>query len=153
MQTDRTNPNNKLDIIIHDNEEGTCVLTDAANSGNRNVTKRTEKNLKYKNLTTEIQHKWDVKTKVIPVINQATGKHCKLIWKIPEQHTRQAQNQGATKEVILGFVRASAHARTHTHTNTYFKKYKYELYKTFNMGNNITLSINCKYRTAAKLMP
>ena len=39
MQTNRTIPNNKLDIIIHDNEEGTCVLIDAAISGNRNVTK------------------------------------------------------------------------------------------------------------------
>jgi len=74
MQTDRTIPNNKLGIIIRDNEEGTCVLIDAAISGNRNVTKRTEKNLKYKNLTTEIQHKWGVKTKVILVNKSGNWK-------------------------------------------------------------------------------
>jgi hypothetical protein len=37
VQTDRTIPNKKLDIIIHDNEEGTCVLIDAAISGDKNV--------------------------------------------------------------------------------------------------------------------
>ena len=51
MQTDRTNPNNKLDII-HDNEKGTCMLIDVAISGDRNVIKmEAEKILKYKDLT------------------------------------------------------------------------------------------------------
>jgi hypothetical protein len=40
VSTERTIPNNKLDIIIHDNEEGTCILTDVAISGNRNVIKK-----------------------------------------------------------------------------------------------------------------
>jgi hypothetical protein len=35
-QTDRTNPNNKPDIIIRDNEKGTCMLIDIAISGDRN---------------------------------------------------------------------------------------------------------------------
>ena len=30
LQTDRTIPNNKLDIIIRDNEKGTCMLIDVA---------------------------------------------------------------------------------------------------------------------------
>ena len=30
VQTGRTIPNNKLDIIIHGNEKGTCVLIDVA---------------------------------------------------------------------------------------------------------------------------
>ena len=46
--------NNKLDIIMHDNEEGTCMLLDIANSGDRNVIKKAEKILKYNNLTKEI---------------------------------------------------------------------------------------------------
>ena len=33
VQTDRTIPNNKPDIIIRDNENGTCMLTDVAISG------------------------------------------------------------------------------------------------------------------------
>jgi hypothetical protein len=38
--TERTTPNNKLDIIIHDNEEGTCTLIGVAISGDRNVIKK-----------------------------------------------------------------------------------------------------------------
>jgi len=50
------------------------MLIDVAISGDRNVIKKeTEKILKYKNLTVEIQRMWDVKTKVIPVIIGATG--------------------------------------------------------------------------------
>ena len=37
VQIDRTNPNNKPDIIIRDNEAGTCMLIDVAISGDRNV--------------------------------------------------------------------------------------------------------------------
>ena len=56
VQTDRTIPNNKPDIIIRDNEAGTCMLIDVAISGDRNVIKNeAEKFLKYKDLTIEIQ--------------------------------------------------------------------------------------------------
>ena len=55
IQTDRTIPNNKPDIIICDNEKGTCMLTDDAISEDRNVIKKeAEKILKYKDLTIEI---------------------------------------------------------------------------------------------------
>jgi len=74
VQTDRTIPSNKPNIIIRDNEKGTCVLIDVANSGDRNVIKKeAEKILKYKDLTIEIQCMWNIKTKVIPVIIGATG--------------------------------------------------------------------------------
>ena len=74
VQTDRTILNNKPDIIICDNEKGTCMLIDNAISGGRNVIKKeTEKTLKYKDLTTEIQHMWNVKIKVLPVIIGVTG--------------------------------------------------------------------------------
>jgi len=50
------------------------MLIDVAISGDRNVIKKeAEKILKYKDLTKEIQRKWNVKTKVIPVIIGATG--------------------------------------------------------------------------------
>jgi hypothetical protein len=50
------------------------MLINVAISGDRNVIKKeTEKILKYTDLGTEIQHIWNVKAKVIPVITGATG--------------------------------------------------------------------------------
>jgi len=90
IQTDRIIPNNKPDIIIRDNEKGTCMLIDVVISGDRNVIKKeAEKILKYKDLTIEIQRMWNVKTKVIPVILGATGTISKSFRKIREQHTRK----------------------------------------------------------------
>jgi hypothetical protein len=40
VQTNRSIPNNKPDIIIRDNEKGTCLLKDVAISGDRNVIKK-----------------------------------------------------------------------------------------------------------------
>jgi hypothetical protein len=40
VQTDRTIPSNKPDIIIRDNEKGTCMLIEVAISGDRNVIKK-----------------------------------------------------------------------------------------------------------------
>jgi hypothetical protein len=74
MQTDRTDPNNKPDIIIRDNEKGTCMLIDVAIPVDRNVIKKeAQKILKYKDLTIEIQRMWNVKTTVLPVVIGATG--------------------------------------------------------------------------------
>jgi hypothetical protein len=43
-KTNRTIPNNKLDITIHDNKQGTCMLVDVTIPGNRWVVKKeTEK--------------------------------------------------------------------------------------------------------------
>ena len=48
VQTDRTIPNNKPDILIRDNEKGTCTLIDVAISVDRNVIKKeAKKTLKY----------------------------------------------------------------------------------------------------------
>jgi hypothetical protein len=74
VQTERTNPNNKPQIIMSDNEKETCMLIDAGILGDRNVTqKEAEKILKYKDLTIEIQRMWNVKTSVTQVIIGATG--------------------------------------------------------------------------------
>jgi hypothetical protein len=73
-ETDRTIPNNKPDIIIRDNKEGTCMLTDVEILEDRNVIKKeAEKILKYKDLTTETRCMWNVKTNVMPVITGTTG--------------------------------------------------------------------------------
>jgi hypothetical protein len=74
VKTDRTITNNKPDIIIRDNEKGTCMLINVAISGDRNVIKKeTETILKYKDVTIEVQRMWNVKARVIPVIIGATG--------------------------------------------------------------------------------
>ena len=53
VQSGRPIPNNKPDIIICDNEKGTCMLIDVAISEDRNVIKKVaEKILKYKDFTT-----------------------------------------------------------------------------------------------------
>jgi len=62
--TDTTIPIKKPDIIIRDNEEGTCVVTYAAISRDGNMIKKeAEKILKYKDFAVQIQNRWNVKTK------------------------------------------------------------------------------------------
>jgi hypothetical protein len=89
VQTDRTIPNNKPNIIIRDNEE--CMLIDVAITRDRNVIKEeAQKILKYEDLIIEIQRMWNVKTKVTPVIIGATGTISKSFRKylssIPGKH-------------------------------------------------------------------
>jgi len=61
VQTDRIIPNNKLDIIAGDNEEGTCMLTDVAISGGRIVIKKdVEKILKYKDQALVMLHMFQI---------------------------------------------------------------------------------------------
>ena len=81
VQTDRTIPNNKPDIIIRDNEKRTCMLIDVAIPGDRNVIKNEAEILKYEDLTIQIQRMRNVKTRVIPVINGAAGTISKLFRK------------------------------------------------------------------------
>jgi hypothetical protein len=52
----------------------TCLLIDTAISGDGNMMKKeAEKILKYKDLTTQIQRVWSVKSEVIAVVIGATG--------------------------------------------------------------------------------
>jgi hypothetical protein len=79
------------------------MLIDVAIPGDRNVIQREAENiLKYKDLTIEIQHMWNVKTGVIPVIIGATKTISKPFRKyvstIPGNHdVRELQ-----KTTILG---------------------------------------------------
>jgi hypothetical protein len=91
VRNDRTIPNNKPDVIIRDNEKGTCMSVDVAIRGDRNVIKKeAEKILIYKYLITEIQRIWNVKAKVIPVATGATGtvskSHRQYLSNIPGKH-------------------------------------------------------------------
>jgi len=101
--TDRTIPNNKPDIIIHDNEKRTCMLIDVALSGDINViNKEAEKILKYKDLTIEIQRMWNVKMKVIPVIIGATGTISKSFRKYVSNISGNHEVKKQQKTAILG---------------------------------------------------
>ena len=103
VQTDRTIPNNKPDIIIRDTEQRTCMLIDAANSGDKNVIKlETEKILKYKDLTIEIQRMWDVKATAIPVIGGATGAISKSFRKYVSNIQGHHEVRELQKTAILG---------------------------------------------------
>jgi hypothetical protein len=105
VQTDRTIPNNKPDIIIRDNEKRSCMLIDVAISGDRNVIKKeTEKILKYKDLTIEIRCMWNVKTKVIPVIIGATGTISKSFRKYMSNIPGNLEVKELQKTAILGTV-------------------------------------------------
>ena len=101
--TDRTIPNNKAGIIIRDTEKGTCMLIDVAISGDRNVVKKgAEKILKYKDLTIEIQHMWNVKTKVIPVTIGATGTISESFRKYVSNIQGKHEVKELQKTAILG---------------------------------------------------
>jgi len=76
---------------------------DVTISGDRNVIKEeSEKILKYKDLTIEIQRMWNVKTNVIPVIMGATGtiskSFRKYVTNIPGNH----EVKELQKTAILG---------------------------------------------------
>jgi hypothetical protein len=45
VRTDRTIANNKPDVIIRDNKQGTSMLTNVAIPGDRNVVKREAENI------------------------------------------------------------------------------------------------------------
>jgi len=103
VQTDRTIPNNKPDIIIRDNEKRTCMLIDVAVSGDRNVIKKeAEKILKYKDLKIEIQRVWNAKTEAIPVIIGATGTISKSFRKYVSNIPGNHEVKEVQKTAILG---------------------------------------------------
>jgi hypothetical protein len=70
MNSTSANPNNKPDIIINDNEIGTCIFIDAAISGpyNRNT------------VHLECKNKGGTSN------NRGNQNQCKINHKIPEQH-------------------------------------------------------------------
>ena len=74
IHTDKTIKANKLDIIITDKQEKTCMLIDMAILFDRNTgAKVAEKLSKYKNLKIEITKMWGLKTITVPVVIGAVG--------------------------------------------------------------------------------
>ena len=79
------------------------MLINVAISGDRNVIKKeAEKILKYKDLITEIQRMWNVKTKVIPVIIGATGTISKSFRKYVRNIPGKREVTELQKTAILG---------------------------------------------------
>ena len=64
--------------------------------------KAAEKILKYKDLTTEIQRMWNVKTKVIPVIIAATGTISKTFRKYVSNIPGKREVKELQRTAILG---------------------------------------------------
>ena len=79
------------------------MLIDVGISGDKNVIKKeTEKILKYKDLTIEIQRMWNVKTKAIPVIIGATGTISKSFRKYVSNIPGNHEVKKLQKTTILG---------------------------------------------------
>ena len=79
------------------------MLIDVAISGDRNaIKKETEKILKYKDLTIEIQRTWNVKAKVIPVIIRLTGAISKSFTKYMSNIPGKHEVKDLHKTAILG---------------------------------------------------
>ena len=139
MQTDRTSPNNKPDIIIRDTKKGTCMLIGVVISGDRNVIKKEAKNiLKYKDPITEIQNMCNVKAKVIPVLTEATGTISETL----RQYLSNIPGNDEIKETKKQHIWHCIHTAETANV---------KVQNVFHGRNYITRSTNCKYRTAAKL--
>jgi len=79
------------------------MLIDVAISGDRNVIKKeAEKILKYKDITIEIQHMLNVKTKLIPVIIRETGTILKPFRKYVSNIPGKHEVKELKKAAILG---------------------------------------------------
>jgi hypothetical protein len=94
---------NKLDIIVKNKKDKTCLLIDVAIPSDKNVTqKETENKLKYKNLSIEIQRMWNMNCFVIPVIIGATGIVSRSLQKYVETIPGQHSIDSLQKTAILG---------------------------------------------------
>ena len=106
VRTDITITNNKPDIIICDDKQGTFMLIDVAIPGDRNLVKKeTEKILKYKELITEIHRMWNVKAKAVKVIIGATGTVSKSL----RQYLSNISGEREIKELQNPDILATAH--------------------------------------------
>jgi len=115
------------------------MLIDVAISGDRNVIKKEAgKILKYKDLTIEIQRMWNVKTKVIPVTNGATGTISKSFRKYVSNIPGKHEVMELQKTAILG----TAHI---------LRKVLMSKYNRFNTETNDISTMNSNNRIAATL--
>ena len=100
------------------------------------IKKGAEKNLKYKDCTTEIERMLTVNTKLIPVIIGATGTISKslrqFLSNVPGKHEIKVLHKTA--------ILCTAHTLTAGSATV-------KVRNMFNMGNNMTCSTDCKHKT------
>jgi hypothetical protein len=115
------------------------MLTDVEIPGDRNVIQKEAENvLKYKDLTIQIQRMWDIKTRVIPVINGATGTISKSLRKYVSTITGNHEVKELQKTAILD-------------TALILRKVLMLKYFTANAGASDMGAINSSDRIAATL--
>ena len=80
VQTNRTIPNNKLEVIICDNEKGTCMLIDVSISRDRNVIKNDDEKKPYiwNSVRVECKSKSNT-TEVSGTISKSFSHYCSNI--------------------------------------------------------------------------
>jgi hypothetical protein len=87
-------------------KKGMCMLMNVAISGDKNVVKKeAEKILKYRDLTTETQYMWNVKTNVIPVIIGTTQTISKSFRKYLSNVSGKHEIKELQKTATLGELR------------------------------------------------
>jgi len=102
---------------------------DVAIAGGRNVIKKAAgKIIKNEDPTTEVQHMWNVKIKVIAAIAAATGTTSKSFW----QYLRNITGKHEIKELQKTATFGTAHI---------LQKVLMKTYKTYDMGNSIICTI------------
>ena len=74
IHTDRTIAANRLDIVLKNKKDKTCLLIDMTIPLNTNTSvKSMEKLTKYKDLEIEVEWMWGLKTTTVPVVMGALG--------------------------------------------------------------------------------
>ena len=84
VRTNRTIPDNKLDIIIRDTKQRTCMLTDVAVPGDICDQVRSREDLKYKRRQNRISADVECESKSDTSNNRGDWNHFKITRTIPE---------------------------------------------------------------------
>ncbi|KAI5720807.1 hypothetical protein M8J77_011910 [Diaphorina citri] len=96
IMTDKTIPNNRPDIVVHDKERRMALLVDIAIPNTHNMESTVvEKNRKYQELRDEVRRMWRLeKVEIVPIILSATGI-------IPKNLHQSLQDLGIQKNVFM----------------------------------------------------
>jgi hypothetical protein len=102
IQTDREVLANRSDIIIKNKKDKICLLIDVAIPSDRNVIQESEKKLKYRNLSIEIQRMRNMEYFVISVIIGATGIVTRVLKNYLETIPGKHSTDSLQKTAVLG---------------------------------------------------
>jgi hypothetical protein len=134
VQTDRTIPSNKPDIIICVNEKKNLYVNRCCNFRRQKYDKEAQRILKYKDIKIEIKTMWNVKTNLIPVTIGATGTMSKSFRKCLSNILGKHKNQGNTGNSHIGH---GAHTLESINVKVQYNR--------FNIGASIICTMNSNY--------